>query len=537
MASNKKSAVVVGGAVIGSRLFGLIREQVFAAMFGAGKFLDAYNAAFQIPNLLRDLFAEGALSTAFTTIFTKAWEKDGDTSAWELAQIVISTLILILGTICILGILLSGPLVNLTNYGFHRVPGKFELTVHLTRLLFPFILFVSLAAVVMGILNSRHFFALPASASTVFNIISVVTGVGFAYLLDPQADWRHPHFTERALYGVCLGVLLGGLGQLFMQLPTLWKIGFRFRWKIDFSDPRLRLVLALMLPSVIAGAAVQVNVLVNGMFASYINGARSWLNCAFRLMQFPIGVFGVAIATVTLPAVSRLHALENLEAFGETVEDALRFAFFLTLPASVGLAILAEPLISLIYQHGRFSAHDTHETALALQAFSIGLCGYAGIKVLVPCFYALDQPRTPVRVSLFGIVLNLILNGTLVYGLNLGHVGLALTTGSIALINFSQLLYFLHKRVNCGEAKNWIFFFLRVFVAAAACGSIAAGGASLAKVWINQRFYYLIAIGLTISAAAGAYFVLSRLLQIPESVELFDFLQRKLGRSKNEGSS
>lgn len=517
-------------AIGASRLFGLVREVVFAAMFGAGKFLDAYLAAFRIPNLLRDLFAEGALSTAFITTFTKTWEKDGETSAWELAQIVISTLILILGGICLVGILLSGPLVSLINPGFHHFPGKFELTVDLTRILFPFILFVSLAAVVMGILNSRHIFGLPASASTAFNIVSVITGVSLAYLLDPQASWLHPHFTQRALYGVCLGVLMGGLAQLAIQLPTLWKIGFRFRWKIDFSDPRLRIVLALMIPSVIAGSAVQINVVVNGIFASYINGAPSWLSCAFRLVQFPIGIFGVAIATVTLPAVSRYHAHEDLASFGKTVEESLRFLFFLTLPASVGLAILAEPIIHLIYQHGRFNLHDTHQTALALQAYTIGLAGYAGIKVLVPCFYALDQPRTPVRVSLFGIGLNVLLNCIFMLGLKLGHVGLALTTGLIAMINFLQLLFFLNRTVDCGTMKNWILFFTHVMISTLVCGLIALAGEWFLRRQPDASFFpYLIILGATIALSSLAFFAATAALDLPEATELLDFLRRRLG--------
>ena len=297
---------------MGSRILGLVREQVFAAMFGTGKCLDAFLAAFQIPNLLRDLFAEGALSTAFTTTFAKTLEKEGEPPAWHLASLLFSAMILIVGTICVVGIAASPWLVHVTNFGFHDTPGKYELTVSLTRILFPFILFVSLASVVMGVLNARHIFGLPASASTVFNLVSVIAGVLLGYAFDPQADWRHPNFGERALFGVTLGVLLGGLAQLGMQLPALWKLGFRFRWELKFNDPRLRKVWALAWPSMIAGCAVQVNVLINGMFASEINGARGWLNCAFRLMQFPIGVFGVAIATVTLPAVARLHARKDM---------------------------------------------------------------------------------------------------------------------------------------------------------------------------------------------------------------------------------
>ena len=393
----RRSAAVMAVAVIASRVFGLLREVVFAAMFGAGKLLDVYIAAFRIPNLLRDLFAEGALSVAFTTMFTATWEKDGDRPAWDLANLILSAMIFLMGIICVAAIVFAPAIVEVTNFGFHHIPGKFELAVRLTRILFPFILFVSLAAAVMGMLNARFVFGVPASASTVFNIVSVVTGVALAFAFDPGAvaTWPHPVFDERALYGVSVGVLLGGLAQLAMQLPSLWRLGFRFRWRLNLSDPRLAQLWRLMWPSVIAGAAVQVNVLVNSMFASEINGGQSWLYVAFRLMQLPLGVIGVSLATATLPAVARAAARGDMAGFGATANEAIRLNAFLTIPASAGLAALAYPIIEMIYQHGRFSAFDTGQTALALQAYAVGLAGYATIRILTPCFYALTLPKDP----------------------------------------------------------------------------------------------------------------------------------------------
>ena len=477
---------------------GLVREQVFGFMFGATVFADAFIIAFRIPNLLRDLFAEGALSTAFTTVFTKTWTTAGAEEAWRLTRLVLSALTLILGLIC-LGAILAAPLVvDLLGRGFDQVPGKFALTVTMTRLLFPFILFASLAAAVMGMLNARHVFALPASASTVFNIVSILSGCLLAAWFEPQADWWHPHFTEKAALGWCLGVLIGGVAQLAVQLPALHELGFRYRWQLNFSDPALQRVLLLMVPTVIAGSAVQINVAVTSQFASFLpgDGPVSWLYYAFRLVQLPIGIFGVAIATVTLPAVARQHALQDLSAFGKTVEEALRFGFFLTLPAAVGLAALAEPTIALIYQHGAFSAESTRETALALQAYTVGLVGYSGIKILVPCFYAMQPPRpepipgtpwpqacasyvrqvllfTPSRVSLFGIGLNLILCVLFTLLLPLGHIGLALSTGFIALLNFVQLLSAIEKKIDLGRVEDWIAFFIRVTLATSVCALIA----------------------------------------------------------------
>jgi putative peptidoglycan lipid II flippase len=533
MNSVRRSSGIVGIAVIGSRLAGLVRDTTFAAMFGASKFLDSYLAAFQIPNLMRDLFAEGALSQAFTTTFTKIWEKDGEKPAWALANLLFSIMILVVGAICIVGILLSTPIVQATNFGFHNVPGKFELTVELTRILFPFILFVSLAAVVMGILNARFIFGLPASASTIFNIVSVILGVLFAYIFDPQLDWRHPHFSSGALYGVSLGVLIGGMAQLAVQLPSLWKLGFRFHWRLDFHDEALRQVWRLMWPSLIAGSAVQVNVLVNGMFASEINGARSWLYCAFRLMQFPIGVFGVAIATVTLPAVARHHARDDLVSFGRTVEESLRLAFFLTLPAAAGLFALAPDIIRVIYEHGQFLAVHTEKTAQALRAYTIGLAGYAGIKVLVPCFYALNKPRIPLNVSLLGIGVNLVLNILLVTVFNLQHVGLAMTTSVVALVNFLQLVVYMRKDIRFGEGLMWFDFFSKTMVSAIFTGWLAHFAARSMCGILPGFAGALLSLVSGVLAGVMSYVILTALLHISETTSLWQVLKKKLDRSSH----
>jgi putative peptidoglycan lipid II flippase len=558
----KKSTLIVSAFVMMSRLFGVVREQIFAFMFGASGLSDAFVAAFRIPNLLRDLFAEGALSTAFTTTFTKTWEKEGPQSAWHLARLVLSTLTFVLGIICLLGIFFAPQLVHVISGGFANTPGmpdKFDLTVRMTQLLFPFILFVSLAAAVMGILNSRHVFGVPASASTVFNIVSIVGGAGLAFFLEPQQSWSHPHFGERALMGWAFGALLGGLAQLAMQLPSLFKQGLNFDGAIYvrefFSDPALRTVLILMVPSAIAGSAVQINVAVNQGFASHINGANSWLYYAFRLVQLPIGIFGVAIATVTLPAVARQHALDDLKAFGKTVEEALRFGFYLTLPASLGLCAIAAPVIQLIYEHGTFTAVGTQQTALALQAYTIGLAGYSGIKILVPCFYAMQPPRfesipgatfwqsfrhfvwnvvlfTPARVSLIGIVLNLVLCFVLYDYCNLGHVGLAMTTGFIAVLNFLQLTYAISKKINLGNAADWLSYFARVSLAALACGgTVLALDTLLLANRTTHSLLGAVILFANIGIAGAVYLGLTIALKVPESVELVNVIKRKFGRA------
>ncbi len=554
----KKSALIVSAAVMGSRLMGVVREQIFAFMFGSSNVADAFFAAFRIPNLLRDLFAEGALSTAFTTTFTKTWEKEGPRSAWHLARLVLSTLTLALGLICVLGTIFAPWVVHIIAGGFEDTPGKFELTVRLTQLMFPFILFVSLAAAIMGILNSRHVFGIPASASTVFNIVSIIGGAGLALWMEPQSDWHHPHFGEPAIFGWSFGVLLGGLAQLAIQLPSLFKVGLNFTGGLNFRDSGLRTVLLLMVPSAIAGSAVQINVAVNSQFASYVpgHGPVSWLYYAFRLLQLPIGIFGVAIATVTLPAVARQHALDDLKAFGKTVEDALRFGFYLTLPASVGLCAIAGPVIQLIYEHGSFTANATEQTARALQAYTIGLAGYSGIKILVPCFYAMQPPRfesvpgatawqsfrhflwnvvlfTPARVSLLGIVLNLVLCFFFFDLMHLGHVGLAMTTGLVAVINFLQLLHAMNKKIDLGDPGEWLSFFARVGAATLACGgSVLLLNTLLLAHRTTHSLLGALILFVNIGVAGAVYLGVTIALKVPESVELIGFLKRKFGRGR-----
>ncbi len=535
MSGTRKSAVIVSIAVMGSRVLGLVREIVFISLFGAGKFYDAYLGAFKIPNLFRDLFAEGALSTAFTSVFTKKLEKEGERSAWDLANLVLTLLLLGMGILCLGGIFFSPGIVAITNPGFHNVPGKFELTVQLTQILFPFIVFVSLAALVMGMLNAKMIFGIPSSASSAFNFVSIIAGVFFAYLFEPQEKIFNPHFTEKGLIGVAFGVLLGGLAQLVVQLPTLWRLGFRFHFRWDWNHPGLREVWFLMIPSVIAGSAVQVNVMVNGIFASHIDGGLSWLNCAFRLVQFPIGLFGVAIATATLPAVARQQARNDLVAFGVTLRESLRFMFFLTIPAAIGLAFFAPRIVELIYQHGQFHAEDTLQTSFALQAYTLGLVGYSGIKVLTPCFYALDLPKIPLNVSLIAIGINLLLNTLTVYVLHLGHVGLALSTGSLAMMNFLQLFFAMKSRLNLGSIGSWTIHLSKIFLASILAILIAHYSLQQLTSFFDFQGSYqgvqsVIEIAILIFIASISYLTFGWLLKMEEMTTFVGLLKRKRSR-------
>ncbi len=489
-----RSSAIVGAAVLASRVLGLVREQIFAGLFGAGRELDAFVTAFRIPNLFRDLFAEGALSAAFVTTFSKTLEREGEARAWRLANLVVHALLVFVGAIVLLGILFAPTVVDWIAPGFADTPGKAELTVALTRLLFPFLLLVALAAVAMGMLNAKNRFGVPASASSFFNLGSIVVGLLTAWWLSPDymADLWHSGVAStpsaeaaaRAITGMAIGTLTGGALQLLVQVPSLWKIGYRYRFGLSLRDPGLRRVLALMAPATIGAAAVQVNVLVNTNFASDLgDGAVSWLNVAFRFTQLPIGLFGVAVGVVALPAVSRRVAHEDMEGFVRTVAGALRLVFALTIPSAVGLAILAPEVIGVIYQHGRFDAADTQMAASALMAYSLGLAGYANIKVLVPAFYALDDARTPALVSCLSIVVNLALNWFAIRRLGMGHTALALVTSCVALLNFAFLFVLLWRRVGpiVGVAPAFLRVCLASLGVAAVCAILKAGASALGE--------------------------------------------------------
>src|SRR5438874_4792605 len=402
---------IVAIAVMCSRLLGLVREQVFAGLFGAGKNLDAFLMAFRVPNLLRDLFAEGALSTAFITTFSKRIATEGDESAWRLGNKVATLTALFMSAVTLLGIIFAPQIIYvMTGFGGWS-PEQIETTILLTRIMWPFILLVSLAALVMGMLNAKNIFGAPAMASSYFNLGSIIGGVAFGYWLDP-------HFGTRSLIGLSIGTLIGGFWQLSAQFPSLRRVGYKYRADFRWRDKGVRTVLTLMGPAVIAASAVQVNVLVNSAFAArvtdaaghVIDGPVTWLNIAFRLMQLPIGVFGVAVGTVTLPLVSRTAALGDMAGFRSALAHALRLVTLLTVPAAIGLIMLAEPIIAMLYQHGRFTAEATRQTAGALQFYAIGLAAYSAVKVLAPAFYAIDRRYLLMVVSIDSIVVNFILH-------------------------------------------------------------------------------------------------------------------------------
>ncbi|HWB61731.1 MAG TPA: murein biosynthesis integral membrane protein MurJ, partial [Chthoniobacteraceae bacterium] len=328
-----RSTGVVSLAIMSSRVLGLVRETIFNAMFGAGGNLDMYVTAFRAPNLLRDLFAEGALSTAFITTFSKKIATEGDASAWRLANKVGTLSLFVMSGITLLGVVCAKPLISVLGSGFNA--DKEAVTAHLTAVMFPFILMVSVSALLMGMLNAKLVFGWPAVSSSFFNIGSIISGVICAYRIEPQAHLLHPQFTSKALLGLAFGVLIGGFLQLLVQIPPLFRIGYRPRFDFHWRDEGVSTVLRIMAPAVIAASAVQVNVMVNTSFATHCEpGSVVWLNNAFRLMQLPLGIFGVAIGTVTLPLLSQSAALGRGDDFRSTLARGMRLVFLLTVPAT-----------------------------------------------------------------------------------------------------------------------------------------------------------------------------------------------------------
>jgi putative peptidoglycan lipid II flippase len=437
-----RSAGAMGAATFLSRIFGLVREEVFAFLFGAGNATDAFNVAFRIPNLLRDLFAEGAMSAALIPTFTQARLSEGDERAWQIAGRVFRALFVIAFVIATLGIIFASELMDIYAHPFHEVPGKFELAVLLTRIMFPFFPLIALAAAYMAILNSCGVFFIPAFASALFNITSVVVGL-FLY-------WLSPVLQMEPIVGMAIGVVMGGAVQAFCQLPVLYKKNYVYPKNLAVKtswakDPALRKMLWLMIPGTIGLGATQINLLVNTMLATEQGtGAVSWLNYAFRLMQFPIGLFGVSLASATLPKISELKASADFSGFSNTLTKSLRLALAINLLAASSLAFLGRPMIELLFQYGRFHPGDTLATAQALAAYSLGLVCYSAVKMMVPACYALGNTRVPVISSVLSVIFTIILNLAMVS--RYGFIGLALGTSLAAILN-SVFLYVAIQRL------------------------------------------------------------------------------------------
>jgi putative peptidoglycan lipid II flippase len=504
-------------AVMVSRVTGLLREQVMAWQFGTGMDTEAFRLGFTLPNLTRDLFAEGALSSAFVPTFTEYLAIKGKTEAARLANLVATAVVLLVGTICVLGWFFAPQLVDLFARGFRHVPGKSELAAHLTRIMFPFLLLVALAAQAMGILNACNQFGVPALASSLFNVISVVSGLVLGVLIGPAIGIS-------AIEGMAWGVVIGGAGQLLWQVPSLLAKGFRFRPAWDTTHPGLRHIFRMMGPAILGAAAVNINIAVNLNFASSVvdaqrggNGPVSWLTFAFRFIHLPIGIFGVAVASATVPAITRSLASGNLDEFRRTLSRSLGVVLLMTVPSSIGLAALGQDVVRVIYQHGRFTAYDTQQTAFAMSCYAIGLAGYAGLKVLTPAFYALKDSRTPMLFGLFSIVVNFAVASASMRFTQLGHAGLALTTSTVAIVNFIGLFWVLRNRVGGIHGRELFSSTGRIALAALGMGAALTLMVAAFQHVLGDSFWgSIVRTAVCIPAGAAVFYAVCRMLQVTE---------------------
>jgi len=468
-----RSASVIGAATMTSRVLGLVRDQVLAYFFGAGDAMDAFRIAFRLPNVLRDLFAEGALSASLVPTLTRSHIEGGMARVSALASQVINVLLIISGLIVVAGIAFAHPLVEHYAAGFASIPGKLELTVHLTRIMFPFLLLIAIAAALMAMLNSQHRFFVPALSPAMFNVATIICAVIFVPLSS--------RIGVEPIFVIALATLVGGVGQIALQWPAAQRLGFRYRPLLDLRDPGLREIGRLMLPGIAGLAAVQINLFVNSWIAAGLGtGAVSWLDYAFRLMYMPIGLFGISIATAALPDIAGHAARADDRSVRSGVAGSLRMMLMLNIPATVGLVVLARPIVALIFERGRFTAVDTAATAVALSCYAPGLVGYSAVKLASPTFYALGSSRVPVLAGTASVVCNIVLG--LLLARRLGHSGLALATAMAALVNASLLLWLLRARLGGLEGKRLLASVVKICTAAAIMGAAA---------WITERLLHI----------------------------------------------
>lgn len=514
-----RSAGVIGVATVASRLLGLAREIAFAAIFGANWVTDAFRIAYVIPYLLRRLLGEGAMSAFVVPVFTERLEREGREGAFRFTQALYTLFLTCVAAVVILGIVGMPAVVAVIAPGFVREPATFDLTLRLARLMLPYMLFMMTSALAMGLLNSFYRFAIPACAPIVMNLFALAS----LFILVPLCGAT----PQEQIYALTVGVLAGGLAQVLLQVPSLYRLGFRFRLRFDFRHPALKQVGLLMLPALFSIGVVRLNLLINTAAASLVGvGTVSFIMYAERLLQFPMGVFGFSLANALLPRISRHAARGEIETFKDLLAFALRGSFFVTLPATAGLLLLGEPLVRVIYERGAFTPADTAATAVILGAFAVGLFAFVGMQIVTPAFYALKLPREPIRGGIVALATNALF--TVALGLWLRGPGIALAISLSTVCTLAYLLGRLRRAVGP----------LGLGRLAAAAGRFAAASLLLAGLllparWAVGRFVppetlpQAAALLGVVVAALPAYLLLARLVGAPEVRELTNVLLRR----------
>ncbi len=490
-----KSTLIVSAMTTLSRIFGLLRDVVIATVFGPGASVDAFIVAFRIPNFLRRLFAEGGFSQAFVPVLSEYKEQRGEDEVRALVDQTSATLSLVLFAVTIVGVLAAPLLIYMFAPGFSNEPEKQLLAADMLRITFPYILFISLTAMAGGVLNTYGHFAVPAFTPVLLNLFLISFAVWLAPLLDEP------------IVALAWAVLAAGLAQLLFQFPFLARLKMLPRPGLKRDREGVRRILKLMLPTLFAVSITQINLLIDTIIASFlVSGSISWLYFSDRLMEFPLGVFGVALATVILPSLSRQHSSGEREQYSATMDWALRLVFLIALPAALGLAVLAGPMLTTLFQYKAFSAVDVQMSSQSLMAYAVGLPAFIFIKVLASGFFSRQDTVTPVKIGVVAMLSNVILNLLLVGPL--AHAGLALATSLSAFINAGLLYYFLYKRQHYTPASGWFVFLLRILVGVLLMSVLISFLAPDLEVWLSWDVYNRVAnLAFWIVAGSLVYFL------------------------------
>lgn len=514
-----RAAGVVGLYTMLSRIFGFLRDMVVAAFFGAGLATDAFFVAFRIPNLLRRLLGEGSLTVSFVPVFTEYLNKKTKAEALELAQIAFTVLSIILVAVSILGVIFSPFIVAVMAPGFTRIPEQYELTVFLNRLMFPYIFFISLVALCMGILNALRHFAAPALSPVILNIAMIV------------ATLTLRDFFSEPIVALAVGVMIGGILQLAMQWPFLVRMGVRLKLVFNLAHPGIRKIGMLMLPAFFGAAIYQINILIGTILASFLpRGSVSYLYYADRIVELPLGVFAIAVGTATLPSFSDQISRGHFDQFKTTLAFSMRLILFITIPAMIALIALREPIISVLFQRGHFDVNSTLMTAQALLFYAVGLWAFSVIRVIVSAFYAMQDTKTPMKAAVAALIVNVAFSLALMYPLK--HGGLALATSIASAVNVILLIFILKRKIGGFMDRDFCLAVLKMILA-----SVVMWLAIALVDWIfpwnigglfQGRLTFL---AVAIVVGAGTFFSMCAALKIPEMTAVIGLLKRRIRRA------
>jgi putative peptidoglycan lipid II flippase len=513
-----KAAGLMSIATFISRILGYVKDMILARFFGATGIADTFFVAFRIPNLLRELFAEGSMSSAFIPVLTEFQTKRGKDEAKRLVRITFTFILILVGLICLAGIIFSPAIVTVIAPGFTDMPGKFSLTVLLTRIMFPFLLFISLASIVMGALNTKRIFFIPSLAPVMLNVTIIIM------VLAVAKRWEHP------VLAVAVGVALGGLIQFAFQLPSFFKNGYSLKPEFYFKHEGLKQMSILILPATMGMAVAQINIFISTILASYLSeGSITYLYYSMRLIQFPIGIFGVAMGMAVLPTLSEHAVKGEFDKLRDDFSFALRLLFFITVPAMAGLIALREPIVNILFQRGKFDYAATIGTSQALLWYSIGIWSIVGVRVITASFYSMKDTKTPVKIAIIVLLTNLFFSIFLMRLLQ--HSGLALANSLASWLNFMLLFFFLKRKLVLIDGKRIVSSFMKTITASFIMGIIGwllIHGA----LWriSGNTFNKVLYLGGTISVCVGTYLFLSYLLKSEEFFYLKEMLRQRFSK-------